>query len=221
MVSNATPAIPNTYNYPMNGAPSAVTINILNPATYPNATVYPPAQALAQPLPPETPTQPAQLPTQQYPYNYNNQFNPTIHNTNAAPAADGKKEAEKPQKTVPLTDEYIKNLESALNDKNPKIRLTAANEILNRFKEDENRKQDPALTALLNKALQDPAHSVRFLALTILDVGYAQGNENTVQILHQLEQDNADEYGENRLLASQVLVKLGSRNPQNTQIPTT
>jgi hypothetical protein len=221
MVNNVTSPAPNTYNYPMNGATSAVTINILNPATYPNSTVYSNPQAPQQPVSSDAQTQPlqqqAQLPGQ-YPYNYNNQFNPVINNSNnASPLPIQQTEAAKDKKVVPLTDEYIKSLESGLNDKNPRTRLTAANEILNRFKEDDGRKQDPALTALLNKALQDPTQSVKFLALTILDVGYAQGDGNTIKVLQQLEQDKTDEYGENKLLASQILLKLGAKTTQETQ----
>ena len=52
-----------------------------------------------------------------------------------------------------LTDDYIKSLENYMNNENPKIRLIGTKEVLERFKEDENRKDNPSLMALLNKSI--------------------------------------------------------------------
>ena len=77
-------------------------------------------------------------------------------------------------------------------------------------REDLNRKNDVALTALLNKILQDPNSAVRFLGLTILDAGYAKGNELTLQLLKAIQADGQKEYGEDSSLASQILLKLSA-----------
>ena len=103
------------------------------------------------------------------------------------------------------------SLENYLNNQDPKIRLTAAKELLERFKEDDTRKNDPALTALLNKVIQDPKASVRYVGLTTLDVGYASGNQETVEILKQLQNRPDLEYGEDSILASQILLKMSGQ----------
>ncbi len=155
-----------------------------------------------------------------YPMNYNAPINQT-NNYNALPMreqqpkealAEPKKEEkkadDKKKEKVILTDDYIKSLENYLNNQNPKVRLSAAKELLERFKEDNTRQNDPALCALLNKVLQDPKASVRYIALTTLDVGYALGNEETIQILQQLQNKPELEYGEDAVLASQILLKM-------------
>ena len=110
----------------------------------------------------------------------------------------------KTKKVVPLTDEYVKSLENYLNNNNPKIRLIGAKELLERFKEDENRKDNPSLMPLLNKALKDPSPSVRFLALTMLQLEYAVGNDETVTLLKQIQSQNTDKIGQDSLLASEI-----------------
>ena len=60
------------------------------------------------------------------------------------------KTEDKPKKDIVLlTDDYIKTLENYLRDDNPDIKLMGAKEVMKRFREDESRKGDPALTALL------------------------------------------------------------------------
>lgn len=108
---------------------------------------------------------------------------------------------------VALTDDYVKTLENYLNSQDKKIRLMGAKELFERFKEDETRKDDAALTALLNKTLQDPAETVKFVGLTALDAGYATGNDETVQILTQMQSSDSS-YGEDAALASQILLKM-------------
>lgn len=129
------------------------------------------------------------------------------------------KKDEKTKKVTPLTDDYIKSLENYMNNDNPKIRLIGAKELLERFKEDENRKDNPSLMPLLNKALKDTSPSVRFLALTILQLGYALGNDETVSILKEIQSQNQDKIGEDSLLASEILLNMSA--PQKVDVPMT
>lgn len=202
-------------------------------------TAYPPAQ---QPVNPQLP---AQYPAYPYPYpcpcchntdpnkdpnsggntgtgantnannNANNNTNTNINsNVTTVPTANNPKE-----KIVVLTDEYIKTLENYLNNQDPKIRMQGINELLKRFKEDKSRTNDIPLTALLNKALQDKSASVRFMALTVLDVGYAKGNDETFNILTQLENQintGSVQIGEDARLASKVLLKMSG---ETTEVP--
>jgi hypothetical protein len=118
------------------------------------------------------------------------------------------KKEEKPKKITLLTDNYIKSLENYLNDDNPKTRLVAAKEVMERFKEDDSRIDNPSLIPLLNKMLKDTSPSVRFLALTTLQLGYSIGNEETVELLKAIQKGNGDKLGEDSLLASEILLKL-------------
>lgn len=130
-----------------------------------------------------------------------------------------KSEKQKMKKIVPLTDDYIKSLENYMNNSNPKIRLIGAKELLNRFKEDENRKDNPSLMPLLNKALKDTSAAVRILALIALQTDYALGNDETVSILRDIQTKNADKVGEESLLASEILLKMAA--PQKISVPMT
>lgn len=126
-------------------------------------------------------------------------------------AKPGKTEEKKAEEThkeniVQLTDDYIKTLENYLNNPNVKIREMGVKELMARFKEHKSRVNDIALTNLLNKALQDGSKGVRFVALATLDAGYAQGDDFTKQILQQM-QSSKDVFGEDALLASEILLK--------------
>ena len=123
-------------------------------------------------------------------------------------AKENKTEETKTKKVVPLTDDYIKSLENYMNNDNPKIRLIGAKEVMERFKEDENRKDNPSLMALLNKALRDTSPAVRFLGLTTLQLGYSVGNDETVTILKEIQSQNKDKIGEDSLLASEILLNM-------------
>ena len=112
---------------------------------------------------------------------------------------------------VNLTDDYIRNLENYLSSQDPKVRLMGAKELLERFREDESRASDKALNALLNKTIQDPNNTVKFVGLTILDAGYSKGNDETVKILKNIQQDALNQYGEDSLLASQILLKMSAK----------
>ena len=112
----------------------------------------------------------------------------------------------KKTKIVSLTNEYIMSLENYLNNPNTDIRLMAAKEILTRLDEDKNRYDDAALNALLNKMLQDPNKLVRIAALSALTSELASGNDYTVQLLKQIQQ-NPQADPEDVLEASQILLK--------------
>lgn len=202
----------------------AVSINIMNPTVgttnpmcqpYQNGVYQYPQSSLYS-------SQPMQM---QYPMNYNNNLNNNSLNavgdnqTPAPPApqttqeetkTEDKKEEKRMKEKVPLTDDYIKSLENYLNSQDSKVRLMGAQDVLERFKEDSARKNDAALTALLNKILQDPNSAVRFLGLTTLEAGYATGNEQTVEILKAIQADGQKEYGEDSLLASQILLNMSA-----------
>jgi len=203
---------------------SAVNIQIFNPVANaaPQAPCYQPYPAM-QPAVPMYPTSNLYGPNNgmqnPYPMNYNSPINQTYNTTNVNSGdnkTDDKKKDDKKKEKVILTDNYIMSLENYLNNQDPKIRLTAAKELLERFKEDDTRKADPALTALLNKVIQDPKASVRYVGLTTLDVGYALGNNETIEILKQLQNRPDLEYGEDSILASQILLK---RSGQRVTIP--
>lgn len=204
-----TPMQPQVQATPAGGSVGAVNIQIYNPSTqngvapmYPSNNFYGPnPQYLPYPYP--MPYQMNQQMQAQAPV----QAPAPAPTPTPAPAPVAEKKDEKAEKKVVLTDDYIKSLENYLNNENPKVRMMGAKEVMARFKEDKSRKNDIALTALLNKALQDPSASVRFMALTTLDVGYATGNEESINILKQIQQKSGEQYGEDALLASQILLK--------------
>ena len=131
---------------------------------------------------------------------------------NSSAQEEKKKEEEKEKTIVPLTDDYIKSLENYLNNNNAKIRLIGAKEVLERFKEDENRKDNPSLMPLLNKILKDSSPSVRFLGLTALQLGYCVGNDETISLLKQIQQKGNNDLGDSQdsLLASEILLKMSA-----------
>ena len=89
---------------------------------------------------------------------------------------------QKTKRVVELTDDYIKSLESDLRSPDETIRKTAIKEVIQRYEEDNTRYDDPALTALLNIALQDPSPNNRLMAMSVIAGGNAHGDENTIEI---------------------------------------
>ena len=85
-----------------------------------------------------------------------------------------------------LTDHYVRNLESYLNSQDSKLRLMAGQDVVARLQEDSERKDNPALTALTNKMLQDPELSVRSLSLAALEANIVTGDEFTNKLLTQM-----------------------------------
>ncbi len=129
---------------------------------------------------------------------------PLNANTSAANTA---KDEKKPMKDiVQLTDEYIQTLENYLRNPNPEIKLMGAKELMKRFREDESRKNDVALTNLLNLTLQSKYSPVKMVGMTILDNGWAQGDDFTRQLLNQIQQSSSG-YGLDALDAASAALK--------------
>lgn len=126
----------------------------------------------------------------------------------AAAEAEEKKNS-KQKRVVALTDEYIKSLENYLNNPNDEIRLMASKEILTRIDEDKDRYNDAALNALLNKMLQDPSKLIRVASLSAFASQLASGNDYTVTLLHNIQQNpSADK--EDVLQAADILLKMSA-----------
>jgi hypothetical protein len=113
--------------------------------------------------------------------------------------------------SVPLTKEYIMTLENYIKSENPDIRLMGIKELLKRFKEDDTRKTDQALTNLLNYALQDDQQQIRLYSLMMLDAGYAKGDDFTYKLLTDLQKSDKV-FNQDSLTASQILLKRASNN---------
>ena len=126
----------------------------------------------------------------------------------AAAEAEEKKNS-KQKRVVALTDEYKKSLENYLNNPNDEIRLMASKEILTRLDEDKDRYNDAALNALLNKMLQDPSKLIRVASLSAFASQLASGNDYTVTLLHNIQQNpSADK--EDVLQAADILLKMSA-----------
>ena len=141
-----------------------------------------------------------------------------------APAAS----AEKPKKkkdVVVLTDEYIKNLENYLRNPDKELKVFAMNEVSARFQEDEKRKTNPSLNALLNLGLQAKEPNVRFIGLWLLKKGLASGNDVTVQILNNMQQSSiykgmeASDAKKALLKMSETIAKVPDNSPQIAKTP--
>lgn len=133
----------------------------------------------------------------------------TTTNTSNTTTTEEKKKTEK-RDIVLLTDDYIKNLENYLNSQDKEIRLMGAKEVAARLQEDDSRKDDKALTALINKMLQDPYQPVRFIALGMLNTRAVTGDNLTAAILQNMQQSSSV-YGQDSLLASQILLKMSGQ----------
>ncbi|MBE7710631.1 MAG: HEAT repeat domain-containing protein [Cyanobacteria bacterium SIG31] len=133
-----------------------------------------------------------------------------INNLDTRAAEEKQKENNsKKVRVVALTNEYIMSLENYLNNPNKEIRLMASKEILTRLDEDKERYDDAALNALLNKMLQDPEKLVRIAALSALASQLASGNEYTVELLKNIQNNpNADK--EDVVQAANILLKMSA-----------
>ena len=85
----------------------------------------------------------------------------------------------------------------------------AAKEVLTRLDEDKNRFDDPALTALLNKMLQDPNDTVRWAALSAFSANLAKGDDFTIELIQKM-QNNPNSSKEDVVEAANILLKLSS-----------
>lgn len=168
-----------------------VNIQIFNPTSYASGITPPPNNY----------TNNYTMPS--YPQNYYTQ-------NLAAPKEEKKKEK---KEIVQITDDYVKNLETYLNNQNTQVRLMGAKEVLARLQEDPDRKDDPALNALVNKMLQDPYQPVKFIAMSALESRHASGNQHSVMLLKNIQQQKTC-YGEDSLKASNVLLKMSAQTTQ-------
>lgn len=137
--------------------------------------------------------------------------------TTETESKDDKKTEKK--KVVQLTDDYIRNLENYLNSQEKDIRLSAAKEVYSRLEEDTSRKDDKALTALINKMLQDPSEEIRVLAMAALQERIVTGDDFTVNVLTRMQNDKAH-YGMDATDASKILLKMSGQQVEK-EVPIT
>lgn len=140
----------------------------------------------------------------------NNTTNNTTNNktVNETENKETNKKTEK-RKIVQLTDDYIRNLENYLNSQDKEVRLMGAKEVVARLQEDDSRKDDKALTALINKMLQDPSQQIRLLALSMLESRTVTGDDYTVGVLKNM-QNSKEGYGQDALQATNILLKMSA-----------
>ena len=94
-----------------------------------------------------------------------------------------------------------------------------AHEVVDRLTEDSSRKDDPALTALVNKMLQDPSTAIRAIALSIVESRMLEGDDLTVKILKKMQKTN-DGYGLDATQATSALLKMAGKTVEK-EIPLT
>ena len=184
------------------GGANGVTINIIGASVNPNgANIYNAA-----------PSNTTNLPAYDKNYYMNNMATPHTQQAPTVPIGasnlnndNNKKEVAK-KDIVLLTDEYIKTLENYIRNDNPDIKLMGAKELMKRFREDESRKNDPALTSLLNLTLQSRYSPVKMVGMGIIQNGWAQGDQFTQQLLSQIQQSNTA-YGLDALDAADAALK--------------
>ncbi|MEI8377944.1 MAG: hypothetical protein WCF95_05340 [bacterium] len=193
---------------------SGVSINIISPSVYganraeiPYSPIYSYPAATTMP---QAPIPPAPQAT----------ANATAQATVSTPAAitaTPTVNKTKEKTIVPLTNEYIQTLENYIKNPNEQVRIMGVQEVMARFKEDESRRNDAALTALLNTSLQDKSSKVRVIGMTTVAAGYSAGDKNTANALNKIQQSKSN-YNEDALLAANALMKMSS-DPQKVQVP--
>ena len=97
-----------------------------------------------------------------------------------------------------------------LNSQDKSQRITAAKAVFERLDEDPSRKDDKALTALVNKMLQDPVQEVRLLALSALEGRICNGDDFTVAVLKNM-QTNPQGQGFDAADASRILLDMSGQ----------
>ncbi len=192
------------YNDPNKQAASGVNIYIYNPSAIGGPTSNSTANAnYSLPAANQTPIA-AQTPAPAAPVQSSST---AIANT---PISQEEKTEEpkntKTKKIVELTDDYIKTLESYVKSNDATIRKTGIKELIQRYEEDDSRYEDPALTALLNVALQDPDANNRLLAMSPVASGSAHGDATTVELLKTLQTSDKI-YGQEAVMANNSLLK--------------
>ncbi len=223
-VSVSTPGAPQqVYQYPTTSiydpaskqATSGVNIYIYNPSaiggpssnSVANATYGYPAQPAVSAAPV------AQIPDTK---GLASQPNVSIANTAIAPDEKTEAKDKKTKKVVELTNEYIKTLESYLTSADANVRKMGIVDLIKRYEEDKSRYEDPALSALLNIALQDPKPTNRTLAMGPILAEVAHGDENTIKILQNLQKSDKV-YGEEAKMATEAMLKVAQNK---VEIPT-
>ena len=187
---------------------SGVNIQIFNPSVSTPGSQPPVYNVNAPSYGTQQPCSSAQCyPSNYYTENFNNKYN--SEETTRQNEQKQNKKTEK-RKIVQLTDEYIKNLENYLNSQDKEVRMMGAKEVVARLEEDESRKDDLALTALINKMLQDPYAPVRTFALGALSSRMVTGNDYTVGVLKNM-QNNPQGYGHDSLQATDILLKMSGQ----------
>lgn len=121
------------------------------------------------------------------------------------------------RKVVELTDDYIKTLENYLNSQDVEVRQMGAKEVVNRLMEDPSRNDDPALTALVNKMLQDPSATIRAIALSLVESRTILGDDYTVKVLKNM-QNSKEGYGQDAVQATNALLKMAGKTVEK-EIP--
>lgn len=129
-------------------------------------------------------------------------------NTTNNISSSGEKTEKK--RVVLLNDNYVRNLENMLNSQDKSQRITAAKEVFERLDEDPSRKDDKALTALINKMLQDPVQEIRLIALSALEGRICNGDDFTVAVLQQM-QSNPQGQGFDAADASRILLDMSAQ----------
>ena len=131
------------------------------------------------------------------------------------------------KKYTQLTDDYVRTLENFLRSDNAEIRVSGMKKLMELLQEDPSRSDDIALNNLVNLALQDKNHKVRFLALCTIENHWATGDDLTYQILNNM-QNSSEIYGQDALFAANLLLDMAANKVEveepvttlDTQTPT-
>ena len=141
--------------------------------------------------------------------NNNPNGNSTSSSSNTETTTSTEKNTEK-RKIIQLDDDYIRTLENHLNNRDKNVRLAAAKEVMDRIAEDESRHDDKALTALINKMLQDPSQEIRILALSAVESRMIDGDSYTANVLQKMQQSKKG-YGQDAIDATNALLKMAGK----------
>ena len=187
---------------------AGVNIQIFNPSVATPGSMGPTYNVNA-------PSYPAGYYTGQYPCNQPNSATQVSSESTKTTSAEqtqtetGMKKKET-KRVVLIDDNYIKSLENCLNSQDKSVRLNAAKNVFERLDEDPSRKDDKALTALVNKMLQDPSQEIRLIALSALEGRIVNGDDITVQILQHI-QSNPQGQGFDAADASRILLDMAGK----------
>lgn len=130
-----------------------------------------------------------------------------------------KNEINEPEENIKLENVYLKNLRERLLNTNEEVRITAIKEIMTKFKEEKALKKNKELISLLNMAIDDKSHIVRFYAIATVASGYTKGDNLTRKKLDFMQYQNTS-YNEDAILASEALIKIASSdNTKRTKKP--